>query len=84
MQAKLFPRPPEVFSPPREPSAAADLIAVRYLRPPSATVGRVITGVVAGLFYLLMAVDGLTIALFGMASLLGLVLKFVGWLLGAN
>jgi len=54
MQAKLFPRPPEVFSPPREPSAAADLIAVRYLRPPSATVGRVITGVVAGLFYLLM------------------------------
>jgi hypothetical protein len=48
------------------------------------TIGQVTSGAVLALFYLLMAVDGLTIALFGLASLLGLVLKFVGWLLGAS
>ena len=84
MQPNLRSRPPEVFPPPRKVNAAADHIAVRYSRPASVTIGQVTSGAVLALFYLLMAVDGLTIALFGLASLLGLVLKFVGWLLGVS
>ena len=69
---------------PRRANAAGEVVAVRYWRPTSVTVGRVISGVVLSLFYVLMAVDGLTIALFGLASLLGFVLKFVGWFLGVS
>ena len=58
-------------------------VAVEYCRP-SRPFGRATSGVVIGLLYLLMAVDGVTIALLGLASFLGLVLKFASWVLGSS
>jgi hypothetical protein len=57
---------------------------VEYYRPSPWAIGRVTTGVVVGLVYVLMAVDGLSIALFGLASLLSLVLTLVRWFIGIS
>lgn len=53
---------------------------VEYRRP-TLIFGRVIPGVVLGLFYAPIVASGLSIALFGLAGLLGLILKLASWFL---
>lgn len=75
---------PELRSKVPSASSNGEFVAVEYCRPSPGPVGRVTSGVVIGLLYLLMAVDGVTIALFGLASLFGLVLKLASWVLATQ
>ena len=78
MKTELF------FKAPKAPAITVRSVVVEYSRPSSLAFARVTTSLVLGLFYVLMAVDGLSIALLGLASFLGLVLKMVGWFLGVG